>query len=258
MIKLLKMLFGISRIKEKRILSSPNEPPTTEWLWLKRENNESSLKEYLNGKWQTVLSGTINVSDIDRRMKDLTTYVDKCIARIPSSIDLSNYCTSQQLEDRINAIVFPEVHDGITPHIDSETGNWFIGDSNTGVKAEGKGIRSIDYNGTNVSGAANTLTIETTDGQRTVCKIFNGKDGQDGTSGGGGQQQTEYIETEVLQLGIGPFADALAKANQSQGAVMFQWILSQNDKNGVPFKKIIWHIGNGVFIDALGSVITNE
>lgn len=27
--------------------------------------------------------------------------------------------------------------DGITPHIDSTTGNWFIGDQNTGVKAQG-------------------------------------------------------------------------------------------------------------------------
>lgn len=256
MIKLLKMLFGVSRIKEKRILSSPNEPPTTEWLWLKRENNESSLKEYLNGKWQTVLSGTINVSDIDRRMKDLTAYVDKCIAKIPSSIDLSNYCTSQQLEDRINAIVFPEVHDGITPHIDNETGNWFLGDSNTGVKAEGKGIRSIDYRGTNVSGAANTLTIETTDGERTVCQIFNGRDGAPGQ--GVEPQQPEYIISEVTQLGMGTFLQAVEKANQTHGATMFQWILSQNDSNGVPFKKIIWHIGNGVFIDALGSVITNE
>jgi len=25
--------------------------------------------------------------------------------------------------------------DGVTPHIDSTTGNWFIGNTNTGVKA---------------------------------------------------------------------------------------------------------------------------
>jgi hypothetical protein len=27
--------------------------------------------------------------------------------------------------------------DGITPHIDSITGNWFIGETNTGVSAQG-------------------------------------------------------------------------------------------------------------------------
>jgi hypothetical protein len=27
--------------------------------------------------------------------------------------------------------------DGITPHIDTETGNWFLGEEDTGVKAQG-------------------------------------------------------------------------------------------------------------------------
>lgn len=250
------MLFK-SKTRERKILSTSTEPTSPEWLWLCHTDGQPQLKEYLNGKWTSVVSGAVNTDNFKEKLRQLEIYVDRKINSIVvPSVDLSNYYTKPQVDDLLDDITLPEVHDGITPHIDNETGNWFLGDSNTGVKAEGKGIRSIDYRGTNVSGAANTLTIETTDGERTVCQIFNGKDGAPGQ--GGGQQQTEYVETEVLQLGIGPFADALAKANQSQGAVMFQWILSQNDKNGVPFKKIIWHIGNGVFIDALGSVITNE
>lgn len=30
-----------------------------------------------------------------------------------------------------------QCEDGITPHIDSETGNWFIGEEDTGVHAQG-------------------------------------------------------------------------------------------------------------------------
>lgn len=253
------MLFK-SKTRERKILSTSTEPTSPEWLWLCHTDGQPLLKEYLNGKWVPIVSGAVNTDDFKEKLRQLEIYVDRKISSIViPQVDLSNYYTKSQVKNFVSDYFddnLPEVHDGITPHIDSETGNWFIGDSNTGVKAEGKGIRSIDYRGTNVSGAANTLTIETTDGKRTVCQIFNGKDGAPGQ--GVDPQQTEYIETEVLQLGIGPFADALAKANQSQGAVMFQWILSQNDKNGVPFKKIIWHIGNGVFIDALGSVITNE
>ena len=36
--------------------------------------------------------------------------------------------------------------DGTTPHIDTETGNWFIGETNTGVKAAGTDGREIELN----------------------------------------------------------------------------------------------------------------
>lgn len=54
--------------------------------------------------------------------------------------------------------------DGITPHIDENTGNWFIGDENTGVHAQGpQGIQGIQG-------------IPGVDGQ-------DGKDGKDGSTG---------------------------------------------------------------------------
>ena len=45
----------------------------------------------------------------------------------------------QQYEDGKNHITFsiPAGKDGITPHIDKTTGNWFIGDNDTGIHAQG-------------------------------------------------------------------------------------------------------------------------
>ena len=125
------------------------------------------------------------------------------------------------------------------------------------MNATGVGIRNITYAGTNVSGAANVLTIETTDGTSRNFNIYNGKDGEDGAPGEGEGQGTN-TETEVLQLGSGSLSEAITKAQQSQGSTMFQWILVAEDSNHNPFTKIIWHVGNYRFIDALGAEISNE
>ena len=56
-------------------------------------------------------------------------------------IDLKEYAkksevyTKEEIDDKIKNI--PTGQDGITPHIDEATGNWFIGNTDTGVKARG-------------------------------------------------------------------------------------------------------------------------
>lgn len=254
------MLFK-SKTRERKILSTSTEPTSPEWLWLCHTDGQPQLKEYLNGKWTSVVSGAVNIDDFKEKLRQLEIYVDRKISSIVvPSVDLSNYYTKPQVDDLLDDITLPEVHDGITPHIDTETGNWFIGDTSTGIKAEGKGIRNISYLGTNVSGAANVLTIETTDGVINNFNIYNGKDGAPGEPGEPGvvPGQSEYVEVEVLQLCSGPLSEAITKAKQSDGSTMFQWILVAEDSNHNPFTKIIWHIGNYRFIDALGAEISNE
>lgn len=63
--------------------------------------------------------------------------------------------------------------DGIIPHIDSETGNWFLGDEDTGVKAQGdKGKQGR-----------------------------KGKDGVDGKDGKDGECDCENIKVPICHNG---------------------------------------------------------
>lgn len=70
----------------------------------------------------------------------------------------------------------PKGNDGITPHIDSATGNWFIGTVNTGVKARGTdGVTpTIGANGNWHIGSNDT---------GVKAKGIDGKDGIDGEDG---------------------------------------------------------------------------
>lgn len=86
--------------------------------------------------------------------------------------------------------------DGITPHIDSTTGNWFIGNTNTGVHAQGPAGSdgAAGTNGTNgqdghtpviTATKNNGVTTILVDGT-TVATINDGQDGSDGTNGTNG------------------------------------------------------------------------
>ena len=59
-----------------------------------------------------------------------------------------------------------------------------------------------------------------------------------------------------IGLNAGTFADAydLAKANN----YIFPWMLIDEDEEGNPIKKMIWHTGNGEFIDAIGAEISGQ
>ena len=71
-------------------------------------------------------------------------------------------------------------------------------------------------------------------------------------SGSGGAAPAEQATIEVTLLGKGSFEEALSRAS-SNPSTYFQWILVEDS-----FIKVIWHIGDGVFIDANGTNITKQ
>lgn len=148
--------------------------------------------------------------------EEVQSMVDSALSRIVIP-DVSQYVTVSQLRDAINSI---HVHDGV----DGADG----ADGQDGI-----GIASITY-------ANGVLTITTTD---NVPHSFN-------ISTGGGGESTII---EVTSIGRGPMTgtnSAKARAD-TQADVAFQWIQDQVVDN-VRVMKLWWHIGNGVFIDALG------
>lgn len=188
-----------------------------------------ATKEELNNAIKSInLSSYALKSDIPSLEGFATKdYVDKEVAKVSSSgsVDLSNYYTKDQVytKSETNALI-PTVKDGtngkdgtdgITPHVDSTTKHWKIGDTDTGVVAEGvngkDGINGSDgKNGTNGTdgkdGVSPTVTVTKEGSVATItCTDKNGtttaaiSDGKDGTSGGGGGASgiTYAYDTEV-------------------------------------------------------------
>jgi hypothetical protein len=61
---------------------------------------------------------------------------------------------------------------------------------------------------------------------------------------------------ESPTIGRGSFNDAyLAAQSLDDQESYFMWILEGTDETGADIKKIIWHIGNSVFIDANGGIV---
>lgn len=166
---------------------------------------------------------------------DLSDYVtkediNKSINEAISNLNLNSYLTRQ---DVLNLISELNLH--------GQDGQ----DGQNGTNgADGVGISNITYNSNN-----GKLTIYLTDGSTKQFTIAS----SGGPSG----------IVEVTQIGHGPFsgpngAVAAATANPN---VMFQWILEEPveiDGQTVTIRKIIWHVGNGEFIDAIGSVISAD
>lgn len=78
------------------------------------------------------------------------------------------------------AIEIPKGANGLTPYI-GENKNWWIGDNDTGVKAEGEdgvGISKIEKFSTN--GKVDTYMITYTNKGASVFEVTNGTDGEDG------------------------------------------------------------------------------
>lgn len=102
-------------------------------------------------------------------------------------------------------------HDGVTPHIDATTGNWFIGTTNTGVKAQGPAGKdgSDGKPGSNGSDGAPgkdgvTPHIDTTTGHWFIGDTDTGIDsrGQKGDTGNPGNPGRDG------QNGITPHIDS--------------------------------------------------
>lgn len=250
-----KKMSLFKRVNERKILHTPIEPSSTSWLWLKTKDGVSTLYDYVNGKW-TVVGGSGDSVPVDytrydniiREFKEsVNTKLDEFSKK---TVDLTDYYNKTEV-DKLISDISVDVHDGITPHIDHVTKHWFLDTEDTGVNAESVGIKDMSYVASQASGGTNKLTITTTDNVSRTFNIMNGKDGQ-GSQGGG--TSPEVITVEVLSVSGGTFQEALSKASQNQ-SVMFQWILQDVDKKGNSFKKVIWHIGGSVFIDANGTEI---
>lgn len=81
----------------------------------------------------------------------------------------------------------------------------------------------------------------------------------DYTTGGNDKAASAESVKELAQhvfMGSGTFADAYDKSRGS--TVNFPWLLVDTDEEGNPIKKMIWHTGNGKFIDAIGAEIDGK
>ena len=144
-----------------------------------------------------------------------TEYVDNAIADIPTggTTDLSNYYTKEETDALIPTVTNgkdgTDGVDGITPHIDNATKHWMIGDTDTGVMAEGvNGVNGTNgINGTD--GVSPTVTVIKEGSIATItCTDVNGtttatiSDGEDGGSGGGASSGNgEIYSTEETAIG---------------------------------------------------------
>lgn len=61
----------------------------------------------------------------------------------------------------------------------------------------------------------------------------------------------------TLTVPNGSYSDAISLAN-AHPADKFQFLLEVEDANQNEISKMVWHIGNGVFIDALGTIISQS
>lgn len=79
----------------------------------------------------------------------------------------------------------------------------------------------------------------------------------DYTTGGNDKAASAESVKELAQyvfMGSGTYGDAYDASKTT--TAYFPWLLIDEDENGAPIKKMIWHVGNGAFIDAIGTEIT--
>lgn len=81
----------------------------------------------------------------------------------------------------------------------------------------------------------------------------------DYTTGGNDKAASAESVKELAQyvfMGSGSFADAYDASRGS--TINFPWLLEDTDEEGNTLKKMIWHVGNGKFIDAIGAEIVGK
>ena len=205
----------------------------------------------LNKKGGEILSS----AEWNRMVSALNTIIQYC-NNFPSKVSAfendSEYITNQDLEnlasqqyvgnalqDLVDSGVMagPAGHDGTTPHIDSNTKHWMIGNTDTNVVAEGKdgqdgispSITITAITGGNrvvITDSTNSYTFDVMDGQ-------NGQDGQDGQNGQNGQDgTTPHIDPTSKHWMIG-LTDTGVLAEGQQGMSAYQSYVNTTSDNPV-------------------------
>lgn len=140
--------------------------------------------------------------------------------------------------------------------IDDETGNWIINGQITEYPSRGESGSSFTYD---------DLTPEQiTELAQNIANSLGG-----GTSGGGGvagkgtfNTAWHYATDDIPVIDPETEEQELDENEQpvytNRKAELFSWILEDVDDNNESVVNVIYHTGNGNFIDALGSEIVGE
>lgn len=135
------------------------------------------------------------------------------------------------------------------------------------ITEETSGIESIEQTTTSEeSGGINVITITTSDGNTTEFEIRNGQQGANGVHLGdvvlvnnlteGGEESALSAEMgKFLALKKGTYFEAKAKATSYNQP--FVWLLDDLI-DGTKLLKPIFHVGNNIFVDAVGAVVSNS
>ena len=140
------------------------------------------------------------------------------------------------------------------------------------VSGDAVGVQSIEQTTTSTeSGGINVITSTLTDGTTSTFQIRNGLRGEKGDTGnvqvdgngnvlivnnlteGGTGAALSAEMGKWLAVNIGTFAEAWVKSKIT--ASPFTWLWSENDVDGSPIQKPIWHVGNSNFIDASSNTV---
>ena len=182
--------------------------------WISTPNfgfEEADMGSYdIDGKelYHALLKSIIKIEDTDGNeiafktvptQEDYLEYVNNLSG---GTVDLSNYYTKDEVYSKSETdALIPTVidgvvngKDGVTPHIDETTKHWFIGDTDTGILAEGT-------NGTNGdNGVSPTVSVtETTNGHTVAITDVNSTQSFDvtnGTNGTNGVSPTVTVTKE--------------------------------------------------------------
>lgn len=150
-------------------------------------------------------------------------------------------------------------NDGITPHIDSVTKHWLIGETDTGILAEGvdgkDGITYVPTIGTVTSGDTANVSVvvndetSTAEFSFTVPKGKQGDKGIDGTNGIDGKTYSPVIGT----VSSGDTASANVTLDSNTLTATFDFVIPKGDK-GDKGDTINISAGDGIAISSANSV----
>lgn len=123
----------------------------------------------------------------------------------------------------------PKGADGVTPHVDDATGNWFVGDTDTKVHAKGDKGDAGDAAGFGTPTAAYdtkattpTVTVTADDASPSTAKVFNftfgGLKGDKGDKGDNGDAGVNGATPEIDETSGNWFVDGKDTGKPSRGA----------------------------------------